>query len=91
MSLPESRDVERFEKALPGSGDRLLTMAELEQRHQHRTVLLGQMLGFVIALSFLGVSAWLILAGHEITGAVLGTVDLVALVTVFVVGRNPMS
>lgn len=47
----------------------------------------GQWLGFVIALAFLGVSAWLINGGHDTAGVILGSVDLVALVAVFVTGR----
>jgi hypothetical protein len=48
----------------------------------------GLISAFVLALSFLGVSAWLIFAGHEVSGTILGTVDLVALVTVFITGRG---
>jgi uncharacterized membrane protein len=48
----------------------------------------GQLFGFIIALAFLLVSAWLINGGHEVAGVILGSVDLVALVTVFVYGVN---
>jgi hypothetical protein len=41
-----------------------------------------------IALAFLVVSAYVILQGHGVEGTVLGTVDLVALVTVFIKGRR---
>lgn len=47
----------------------------------------GLAMAFTLALSFLGVSAWLIYSGHEVGGTILGTVDLVALVTVFITGR----
>lgn len=50
----------------------------------------GLISAFIIALSFLGVSAWLISTGNQISGAILGTVDLVALTTVFVT-RRPAS
>ncbi len=46
------------------------------------------MSGLIVALAFLGVSGWLISDGHELAGSILGTVDLVALVTVFVIGRK---
>lgn len=46
---------------------------------------------FTLTLAFLDVSAWLILAGHDIGGMILGTVDLVALTTVFVTRRTMMS
>ena len=33
----------------------------------------GLISAFILALSFLGVSAWLIFAGHEVGGTVLGS------------------
>ncbi len=52
---------------------------------------LGQIFAFIIAMSFLGVSGFLIYIGHEISGSILGTVDLVALVTAFLVGRHQQN
>jgi hypothetical protein len=48
----------------------------------------GLTTAFILALSFLGVSAWLIYSGFGVGGTILGTVDLVALVTVFITGRT---
>lgn len=48
----------------------------------------GLLSALIIALSFLGVSAALVAAGHGLAGTVIGTVDLVALVAVFVTGRT---
>jgi hypothetical protein len=42
---------------------------------------------FTITLAFLIVSAWVISIGHEVGGTILGTVDLVALSTVFITRR----
>jgi hypothetical protein len=39
------------------------------------------------AVGVIGGSIWLIQDGHEVAGTVLATVDLVALVTVFILGR----
>jgi len=44
-------------------------------------------LGFIIAILFLGVSAGLIAADRQVAGVILGSVDLTALVGVFVFGR----
>jgi len=41
----------------------------------------------VVALAFLGAAYRLIQDGHSLAGTVLGTVDLTALVAVFVLGR----
>ena len=48
----------------------------------------GLVAGAIIALAFLGVAAWLIDAGHGVFGTILGSVDLVALVSVFVLGHR---
>ena len=48
----------------------------------------GPILGFFIAALFL-LAAWdLINKGHDTAGTVLGTIDIVALVTVFITGRK---
>jgi uncharacterized membrane protein len=97
--LPHPDILERFENINPGMTDRLLVMAEKQQDHRHeleKTVVFGGatraknglIAGVFIAVLFLAVSAWLIFTGHDIAGTVLGSVDLVALVTVFVVGRD---
>jgi len=41
----------------------------------------------VVALAFLAAAVWLIQGGHSLAGTVLGTVDITALVAVFVLGR----
>jgi hypothetical protein len=72
---------------------RKLIERELERgywdvRHQVYLQWTGLFLGFVTAMAFLAVSAWLISGGQPVAGTILGSVDLVALVTVFVVGRR---
>jgi hypothetical protein len=47
----------------------------------------GLVSAFVIALAFLAASVWIILSGHEVGGTIVGTVDIVGLVTVFVSAR----
>lgn len=48
----------------------------------------GLITGFLIALAFLGVSAWLIHEGHDVSGTILATVDIVALASVFVYANS---
>jgi uncharacterized membrane protein len=85
---PSAKWIKECHEVDPDYVARILRMMEREQRFRHRQTLVGVIVGFVVALAFLAASAWLILNGHEISGAVLGTVDLVALVTVFVLGRD---
>lgn len=47
----------------------------------------GLLAGFIVAMSFGFASVYLITAGHDIPGTVFGTVDIVALASVFVIGR----
>ena len=48
----------------------------------------GLAAGFVVAVLFRMVAAWLINGGHEVAGVILGSVDLVALTAVLVLGRR---
>lgn len=104
--LPSAAELERYERLVPGITERLI--GRWEQQIEHQQALerlrlqneidserLGLTYGFRIAMTFLVVSAIIILAGiitHQpvgtITGGVLGGVDLIALVYVFVAGRN---
>lgn len=49
---------------------------------------LGQIFGFIIALAFLIASTYIIAIGQPVAGTILGAVDLVTLVAVFVYGRQ---
>jgi hypothetical protein len=57
-------------------------------RHQVALQWTGLFLGFLITIGFLAVSGWLVNGGHDVSGCIIGTVDLVALVTIFVIGRR---
>src|SRR5690606_21522030 len=47
----------------------------------------GQWLAAAIAVLFMMAAAFLVYSGHPVSGTLLGTVDLVALVTVFITGK----
>lgn len=101
--IPPPSALAAYEEVLPGSAERILNMAEREQQHRHdiieRTVRLegrlgpmGMIFAFIIAITFFVVAAWLIDDGHGTEGTILATVDLLALVTVFVTrGRGESS
>lgn len=97
--LPDPRSLQMYDAVLPGLAERIVAMAEGEATHRRRlerTVVEsdvdrardGQRMAFALAILFLAGSVWLVLAGYPVAGTVLGTVDLVALVTVFIVGRR---
>lgn len=68
--------------------DRALTRQYRLKRQKYWLNVLGLITGLIVALSFLGVSAWLIDGDHTVAGTILGSVDLVALVTVFVTSNR---
>lgn len=44
----------------------------------------GIVSAFLLSVAFLVVAGWLILGDHEVSGTILGTVDLVSLVAIFI-------
>lgn len=96
--LPPPNVLASYDKVIDGAAERILKMAEKEQQHRHETdscALLGeinkdkrgQQFGFGIAILF-GLIAFILgLTGQPWLGGIIATVDLVALVAVFVLGR----
>lgn len=97
--LPHPEHFKKYNQILPGSGNRLLKMAEDDLAHIHKmkqqqasiekiATIGGLFTGWSIAIVALVGSGYLILNGHDIAGAVLGTGSLASLVGVFVYGRK---
>jgi uncharacterized membrane protein len=97
--LPHEKTLEGYDRIVPGSANMIFT--EFEQQGRHRRDLefytitwgnyrsfAGLACGLIVTLSFLIVSYLLIKGGHGWEGTVLGTLDLVGLVAVFVYGSN---
>jgi uncharacterized membrane protein len=100
--LPHPELLAEYERILPGAADRILSMAERQQGHRHdlestamesnvQRSKQGLAAGFVICLAFLVVSAVLIGTGHEVAGTVLGSFDLLGLVSLFVIGQSEQT
>lgn len=97
--IPSPDDLSEYEQVLPGLADRIVKMAESQILHQQqierenfefgsKRSFAGLRAGFLIAVLFLCAAVWLVLADHDTAGIILGSVDLVGLVTVFVLGRR---
>jgi uncharacterized membrane protein len=93
--LPSPEDLKKYDAASPGLGRIIIEMVQEEQRHLHSIdkdqiaiSRRGQLFGFIIAISFLLVAGALVGLGHSVAGTIIGSVDLVSLTTVFVVGRH---
>lgn len=96
--LPHPDILRGYNHVVSGAAERILVMAEEQARHRQsleRTVIeggsrranLGLWLGFILSIVVLALSAALIVNGYELAGTVIGSIDLVSLATVFVVGR----
>lgn len=88
--LPDAAQLQIYESIVPGSAKRMLDQWEQENQHQRLMELRGLNYALGVALSFLLISFVVIMTGilqHEaagtVSGTVLGTVDIVALVSVF--------
>jgi uncharacterized membrane protein len=97
--FPSPEELAQYDVILPGAADRLLKTYESQVDHRQyleKKVVesgigarsAGLAAGFVVAIAFLAASVYLIATGKEVAGTIIGTVDLVALVSVFVLGRS---
>lgn len=97
--LPPPETLARYEEICPGAADRILSMAEAQSRHRQgleerviasncRAQDRGPLLGFVLALGVIGLGAYLILKGREISGLVALVTALIAIVVPFVYGKR---
>ncbi len=61
--IPPPGMLRGYEDVLPGSADRILSMAEREQKYQIAYSILGLLLGFVAALLLIALSAYVVSLG----------------------------
>jgi uncharacterized membrane protein len=91
-----------YEDVLPGSANRIISMAERQQDHRHeleKTTVVGASkrawwglwLGFAISVIVLVLGTVTILLGYPWAGGTVMGVDVVALAGVFVVGQRQQS
>ena len=97
--LPDGESIKIYSEVIPDGGNRLMTTVEKQLDHRieienkgvnrsFNQSSTGQWMAFAITLVF-GFIAWdLARNGYEIVASILGTVDLVALVTVFLTSRS---
>jgi len=85
---PSPEDCERLEKLAPGFTKRVLDEVDREGSHRRRTETTGQWMGYSIALVFFAGALVCILTGHQWAGGVIGTFDIVALVSLFLFRRD---
>ena len=97
--MPDPQTLAQYEAILPGTANRIFTMAENQAAHRQmlektvvtsgvRDSLLGIVSGFVISAITIISGTIVILNGHDWPGAILGTSGIAGLAGVFVYGTR---
>ena len=97
--LPHPDVLRKFNEIVPGSAERIMKMAEEQSAHRkelEKKVIdsdiarskWGQILGFIIAITGLGISTIIAIYGSAIAGGVIGVGTLASLVGVFMYGSK---
>ena len=97
--IAHPRIIAGYERYLPGSADRILTMAEQQQSHRMKLEGRGQAaaiqrdkrgmyLGFILSLALMLISLAVILSGFDIAGLGMIAVSTVSLAGVFLYSRH---
>lgn len=100
--LPHPAILQQYESIYPGAAKEIFAAVATQAAHrQHlekvvvesgvRRSYCGLAAALIVTLSFLGASTWLIHGGHDIAGTTLGSIDLVALVSVFLIGGKAVK
>ena len=100
--LPHPDVLRKFNEIVPGAAERIIKMAEDQSTHRkelEKKVIdsdiarskLGQILGFIIAITGLGVSVIVAVYGSALAGGIIGVGTLASLVGVFMYGSKTRS
>ena len=100
--LPPPEILRQFDNVVPGAAERIIKMAENQSSHRmelEKKVIesdvtrsrWGQILGFIIAILGLLVSAVVAIYGSAIAGGIIGVGTLASLVGVFMYGSKTRS
>ncbi|WP_419802333.1 DUF2335 domain-containing protein [Mucilaginibacter sp.] len=96
--LPDPETLQQYKEIYPESVQIIFDVFKNQSSHrtametlvvtsQQKQSAWGQIYAFIIAIFVFAGSMFLIYLGHEVSGGILGSVDLVGLVTVFIMGR----
>lgn len=93
--LPQPKHLQKYEKILPGSAERLLSMLEKESAHRHGVVeksmnasikmsWCGMIMAFILSLIVISGGVYLTIIGKSLAGFGAIIASLVSLVVVFI-------
>jgi len=100
--VPHPEILREYDQILPGAAERILTMAELDQKHQieldsnaqhlaAKEIKRGQIFGLVVSISAFITSIASLILSFEKAAMVIGGTTVVGLVTVFLTSRSAKS
>ena len=89
--LPSSEELKQYENILPGSAERILSMAERQSEHRQflekrdsQDQHLGIVFAFTLALAALVAGCVVVLNGHPIPGSLFGLSGVGGIVATFI-------
>ena len=97
--IPDPMTLKGYDDICPGAADRIIVMAENQAKHRQemeKTVIksrsgdskLGIICGFIIALTTIVSGTFIVYNGYVWSGAILGSVGPVGIVSAFIYGTN---
>ena len=92
--LPPSDEMAQYEKTLSGSADRIIAMAEMQNKHrremektdlpvQHKQFKRGQKYSLIIGILGLAATTVLGLYGHDVVAAIIGSITIGSILASF--------
>ena len=100
--IPPPNLLAEYEAVLPGCAERIMNAFESQSNHrmalevkaisaQLRQSQIGQVLGGIIVISCLGISAWMGYLGNTWLASTLGTTTVVGLATIYFLGKRSVD
>lgn len=100
--IPSAQILSEYDKIIPGAAERIISMIEAEVMHRRsieidifkkhvKTVIWGQLLGFIIGLIGIFAGSYIILKGSEIPGAIIGLASLTSIMATFLTTKYRIS
>ncbi|MBS1940970.1 MAG: DUF2335 domain-containing protein [Bacteroidetes bacterium] len=87
--IPDAAQLEHYNSIVPGAADRIIGMAEAQQKHMHRRerrdqwiVVAGMVFALFIASAIIGVAYYMVASGTDGIGQVLWPLATVASVAI---------
>ncbi|PXA93984.1 hypothetical protein DMC47_21425 [Nostoc sp. 3335mG] len=96
--LPPPKTLQEYDLIVPGAADRIIKVMEQEAEHQRAMdreifratrfdILIGKILGLIVALAGFGTSLGALYLGSPSTASIIGGATVVSLVAIFVIGK----